>query len=253
MSDPDDTKPLLTDTRQLCAGYINAVMFLALDASRDPTYGTNNLLVLAIEDHLEASVGLPEIAARGLVNTCRRELRFLLEASIKLCYAEHVLPNGSIDDKLASLHRELDSPNIGVRKQVALSLLPESERESFGDHVGRLYGETSRYVHLTIRQVQERDELARRGRDPLHPSAKVLGELLDLLHRVLAACFVYVAHAVPAFAVGDLLVKEDGLSHPWSLSRSRWIALLDEHFDYKHERQKNIDDIRRNRWAQVAA
>lgn len=44
---PLETAILLTDAREVCAAYMNAVMFLALDASRDPAYGTNNLLVLA--------------------------------------------------------------------------------------------------------------------------------------------------------------------------------------------------------------
>lgn len=252
-SPSQEVAALLADTRTLCTEYLSAVMFLALDASRDPTYGTNNLLVLAIEDHLEASVGLPDFASQGLVNTCRRELRFLLEASIKLCYAEHALPGGSIDDKLASLRRELDSPNIGLRKQLQLLLLPEHERAPFANYVGRLYGETSNYVHLTFAQVQERDELARRGAKPLTPAKQLIEPLLELLSRVLAASFVYVAHAVPAFAVGDFLVRENGRSHAWALRRNRWVALVDEYFDYRDERQANISEIRSLRWSQVAA
>jgi hypothetical protein len=33
---------------------------------------------------------------------------------------------------------------------------------------------------------------------------------------------------------------------------NRWIALLDEYFDYKQERQANIDDIQRLHWNHVA-
>jgi hypothetical protein len=250
-SPPKGTTALLSDTRQLCGEYMNAVMSLALDAARDPAYGTNNLLVLAIEDHLEASVSLPEMASRGLVNTCRRELRFPLEASIKLCYVEHALPSGSIDDKLASLRSALDSPNIGLRNHFELPLLPQDERVRFSAEVGRLYGQTSNYVHLTFAQVEERDRLIRQGAQPLTPSEHTIEPLLGLMSRVLAASFVYIAHAVPAFAVGDLLVRENGYSHSWALSGHRWIALLDEYFDYKQERRANIDDIRRLRWNRV--
>jgi hypothetical protein len=250
---PPDATALLHEVRSQCSAYMNAVMFLALDASRDRSYGTKNLLVLAIEDHLEASIALPELAERGLVNTCRRELRFLLEASMKLCYAERSLPSATIDDKLATLRRQLDSPHIGLRRQLTLDLLPETEREPFAEFVGRLYGEASTYVHLTHAQVLERDRLAKLGGQTLRPTSQSLAPLLALLSGVLAASFVYVAHSVPAFAVGDHFVEDDGSSHSWPLAASRWVALLDEHFDYKHERQASLTDIRKRRWSAVAA
>jgi hypothetical protein len=242
---------VLDRMRRICSEYINAVVFLALDASRDPTYGENNLLVFAIEDHLEAAVGLPEFASYGLVNTCRRELRFLLEASIKLCYAQQSAPAAAIETKLATFRRELDSASIGIRKQVALLLLPPNERDVFAIDVGHLYGEASNYVHLTFAQVQERISVAEQGATPVTPSAPMLESLTDFLLRVLAASFVYVAHSVPDFSVGDLLVSNDGTSRNWELARERWIALIDEHFDYKAERQAHLPSIRSLRWQRV--
>jgi hypothetical protein len=45
------------------------------------------------------------------------------------------------------------------------------------------------------------------------PSEHTIEPLPGLMSRVLAASFVYIAHAVPAFAVGDLLVRENWRSH----------------------------------------
>lgn len=52
------------------------------------------------------------------------------------------------------------------RDAVNLQLLPEALRPVFVEEVGRLYGLTSTYVHLTSAQIEERIALASLGRRP---------------------------------------------------------------------------------------
>lgn len=83
------------------------------------------------------------------------------------------------------------------------------------------------------------------------PGGESLEDVIALNHQILnnlTAAFVFVAHAVPSFAVGDLLVSTDGASHQWTLATSKFIAFLDEHFDYKHERESVLEKVRAERW-----
>lgn len=222
-----------------------------MDSSRDSTFSQNHLLTCIADDFLETALAIPLMAREGIHNACRRELRFLLEMSIKLCFIQQASEASTTEDKVALFGRELDSPNINLRKRVTLSLLPEAQRELFSEHVGRLYGESSNYVHLTTTQLQRRLELVDSGRKPGEESLEEVIALNQQILHNLAAAFVFVAHSVPSFAAGDLFVSADGSSHRWMLAADKFIAFLDEHFDYKHERQEVLDTVRAERWLQA--
>lgn len=249
---PEHLASELALTQTICTDFMRGVITLALGNSRDPTFSKNHLLTCIAEDFLETSLALPHLANESIHNVCRRELRFLLEMSIKMCFVQQAAESSTIEEKLASLQRDFNSPTISLRKRINLALLPEGHREAFNEHVGRLYGEASNYVHLTTTQLQRRLELIGNGRKPGVESLEEVAALNQQIHSTLAASFVFVAHAVPPFAVGDFFVAADGSSFKWALATSQFIAFLDEYFDYKHERQETLEKIRRERWVRVA-
>jgi len=55
-------------------------------------------------------------------------------------------------------------------------------------------------------------------------------------------------HSGPPYVGGDLLAELDDSSIQWFFAGSRFTALMDERFDYKHERQANPSRIRKDRW-----
>jgi hypothetical protein len=187
----------------------------------------------------------------GIHNVCRRELRFILEMSIKTCFVQQKQYNVDIATKLNSFKSILDSANISFRKQLDLSLIPEAERVSFDQEVGRLYGETSRYIHMTQSQILERIELVDQNRTSGKEGPDEIESLNRLIGRGLACSLVLLLHSVPDYVAGDLLVEPDGKSLKWFFAQSRFIALIDEQFDYKAERQANLKEVRKARWSQV--
>ena len=181
------------------------------------------------------------------------ELRFLLEASIKLCFVQQASAQSMIEDKLVAFQRDLDSPSISLKNLVSLDLLPEVDRAELSRQVGLLYGETSKFVHMTVHQLESRMRIAEQGQAPASLSKESLISLNESIEKTLAASFVYLSHSVPQYAAGDFLVERDGSSNRWCLGSNRFIALLDEHFDYKHERAPTLQAIRTTRWARVDA
>lgn len=71
--------------------------------------------------------------------------------------------------------------------------------------------------------------------------------LNSLIERTFSCVLVYLFHAVPNYVVGDLLFNRDGSSFAWHFDQSGYIALVDATFDYKHERQANLDEVRARR------
>jgi hypothetical protein len=125
--------------------------------------------------------------------------------------------------------------------------------KGFLEETGRLYGEMSHYVHLTTEQITRRIALVESGRTPGNEGPEQVAELNRFVLRTLAAGYVYLSHSAPMYVTGDFLVMKNGRVRPWSLGASRYIALLDENFDYKHERQSRRDEIRIERWNRVTS
>jgi hypothetical protein len=122
-------------------------------------------------------------------------------------------------------------------------MLPEQLRITFTEEVGRLYGLTSGYVHLTPTQILERIEAVKAGRTAGKETSADVEYLNALVSRTLAASLVLILHSVPDYVAGDLLVQDDGSPPNWYFMASRFISGMDAHFDYKHERQERLAEI----------
>lgn len=234
-------------TEEICRAYLFGLQFIIGDTARDQYYFDNHLLSYTSQDFLQSAISLPVLVREGIHNVCRRELRFLLEMSVKLCRIQQEQPRSTVTAKLESLKGILDTTNISIQNQITFGLLPGSIRADFTQSVGRLYGEASQYVHLTRAQVLERIALVQAGRTSGMESAEDIEALNLMIARGLALSLVFLLHASPQYVAGDLLVQSDGSSLNWFFAGSKYIAAIDEGFDYKAERQENLAEIRRKR------
>lgn len=248
----DDIRTQLELTDLICRSFLFGLRFAVDDTSRDPSYIENHLLSYTFQDYLQSTIAIPVLTQAGILNACKRELRFLLEMSIKLCSVQQQQYESDVATKLSTLQATFESTNISMQKGLNLALIPEANRPDFYQEVGRVYGETSSYIHLTLKQILERVDLVNQGRTSGFENGEDLSSLNSLVGRGLACSLVFLLHAVPEYVAGDLLVSEDGSSNDWYFSKSRFIALIDEHFDYKHERQTKLEEIKTQRWAVVS-
>jgi hypothetical protein len=188
----------------------------------------------------------------GMLSVAKRELRFVLESSIKLCFVQQKDYRSSVAEKLITFEKELYSQRISIKDNIALNMIPENLRGEFTVEVGRIYGATSKYVHLTPLQIQERIRSMADGRTVGHESADDILQLNDLAARTLAASLVLIFHSVPDWVAGDWLVEQDGKTVDWYFTASRFIAGMDSFFDYKFERQDRLQTIIAARDANVS-
>lgn len=209
------------------------------------------MLAYLAQDFLQSAISIVALGAEVLINVAKRELRFIVESSIKLCFVQQGDYVSAVADKLKTFDKELSSQRISIKQNLDLHLLPETLREPFGEEVGRIYGLTSSYVHLTPQQLQERIAAVDAGRTAGKESPEDIVAMNALVARGLAASLVLLFHSVPPYVAGDWLVEDDGASVDWYFAGSRFVAGLDSHFDYKHERQSRLAEIRAARDAAV--
>lgn len=101
-----ETKPFKDSTRRiktLLSHYgvsVNAIAFMAM---RSPTYRSSRLSVRILDVLLESAIATGSLIGNGLLNSARREMRFLLEASVKAWWCDTVEPGGPIETKVEFL------------------------------------------------------------------------------------------------------------------------------------------------------
>ena len=59
--------------------------FCYMNSIRDGVSGDRNFFLRMIDDIMQSVISIEVIAKEGILNTCRRELRYLIEISIKSC------------------------------------------------------------------------------------------------------------------------------------------------------------------------
>lgn len=241
----------LKHTRDMTNSFVAALQFIMGNSSRDPLFTTNYPLAYLGFDLLQSSLAIPFLANEGLLSVCKRELRFLLEASIKLAFVQTNFST-SIEDKLIKFQKELQSTNIGIKKLVPLKLLQPSSVPRLLELTGRLYGETSGYVHLGPKQINERIASVRKGRSPGMEGIDDQRTLNRLVFQVYCVTLVFLLHSVPEFVVGDFMVEDDGSTVQWLFMKSEFMAEIDSNFDYKHERKSRLEEIQKLRRAMVS-
>lgn len=249
---PEELVEPLRQTALIVRSYLRGLSFIVGDASRDPKYITEHLLSYLAQDLIQSAVAIKSLAMEGMVSVAKRELRFIIESSIKLCFVQQKADRATtVAAKLAQFDSELSSQRISIKNNINLAMLPEPLRADYQDEVGRLYGLTSGYVHLTPGQIEERIAAVDAGRTIGNETADDIYELNRVTERALAASVVLLFHSVPAFVAGDWLVENDGATAAWHFMGSRFIAAMDAHFDYKHERQKQLVQIQAGRAAKI--
>ncbi len=248
---PPDLAEALRQTDGIVRSYLAGLSFLVQDTSRDPSFLGNHLLSYLAQDVLQSTLSVVVLAAEGMLSVARRELRFLLEASIKICFVQRASYGSSVEDKLVEFDKVLSSQRISIKENLDLDMLPDGLRPAFAEEVGRLYGLCSAYVHLTPVQILASIGAAEAGVSAGKERPADVEALNCIAERVMAASLVLLLHSVPGWVAGDWLVDGDGASINWHFMGSRFIAGIDSHFDYKHERQGTLEAIQSARKASV--
>jgi hypothetical protein len=239
----EETKTSLATTGQIVHDYLAALRFIVGNASRVPDFGTTHLLSYLSQDLIESAASIIFLARSGSLSVPKRELRFIIEASIKLCYIQQMEDRLPITDKLKQFDKTLRSANISIKNDLKLWMLPVSVKDAFDEELGQLYGKTSSYVHLTPSQIAQRIAAVDAGRTIGYENAADIDDLNTLIARGFTASLVLLFHSVGEFVAGDFLVDSDGSTIISYFVGSRFIAEMDSYFDYKAERQAQLAKI----------
>ena len=171
---PKELESEFSRTTQLITGFIDWMRFCILDTARDINFHENHLLSFLNQDILETLMGVLIHVKEGIHTPAIRESRYLLELSIKLTYIQQQNYAMAIDEKLSTFNNLIKSPSISPMRDIELHYLGADSAKSFLVDVGRLYGESSNFVHVTPESINYRRNRLSNDR--------ILGRELSLIH-----------------------------------------------------------------------
>ncbi len=202
----------------------------------------DNYLVFRFAPHLvESVIAITASAREGLQSAARRELRFLLEAAVKLSSRDFHPKAKSFEERLAGLN---DRDRRFEDYVASLTYFAEFDKpEEANAAVLSLYSELSRAVHATATQFEEALSRSQRGEDAGMESVATLSKFNKLTMQVYDIVLVRMFHGLGLSLSGDIFTSILDNEPRWRFHKAKHVARLSKCFDYKHERRARPGEI----------
>lgn len=225
--------------------------FCYMNSVRDGVSDERNFFLRMIDDITQSVISIEIIAKEGVLNTCRRELRYLVELSIKSCLIVNNTTKQTFEEQIDEYEKLLNSSNINPINSLSFGYLKPDNEEQFKTEVKRLYGYLCKYSHSSSHQIHERLARAQMGRTIGFEGVQELKELNNEIEKVFSVVLVMIFHSVAQYVVGDFMVEPSGETVNWYFNKSKYISVIDRQFDYKHERQSILSKLKAERLERV--
>ena len=204
-------------------------------------------IALRAKPHLTQSlVASVWLIKEGMLDPARRELRFLLEASVKALWLDkggertdgtQIGPNDGVDQKVSTLD------DLGRRKfaeivaELEFGLLPPEAQATYRSTATDLYSKLSTYSHVSKANVEQDLRNFEHGRPFGFETVRELEAITKQAKRVLDLSLASQFEAFDHGLVGDIIVQVFDDEPKWAFRRTPLVGAIDRHFDYKAERR----------------
>lgn len=225
---------------------MQCLLFCYMNSVRDGVSQERNFFLRMIDDISQSATSITLLAKEGVSNTCLRELRYLIEVATKSCFIVKNSQKSTFKEQIHEYEKLLNSSNINPINTLNFHYLVDVSEE-FKTETKKLYGFLSRYTHASSYQLMERLSRNDDGRTIGYEGIKELRDLNNNIEKVYSVVIVLIFHSVAQYVPGDFLVEDDGRTIEWYFTKSKYVSLIDEKFDYKHERQGILNELKTTR------
>lgn len=232
-----ETQPFQDALRYLqsiASDFIEAQSYIRFQGARFDA--SKHYLLFRFAPHLAESVlTITMIAKEGMQNAARRELRFMLEAAVKLSVRDTHMSAKTFEDRLAGLG---DRTKRFEDYVAALSYFDEFENpQDANAETLSLYAELSGFVHAAIPQFEHAISRSKRDEDTGMETVATFNRFNKLAFRVYDLVLVRLFHSVGLSMAGDIFTTTLDDDPKWRFHKAKFVGRLSKCFDYKHERK----------------
>ncbi len=238
---------------QITFDFIGTLRLCWFATTRAGDWVEKSLFMRSIDDLMQSAVLIRMAVHEGARNSARRELRYMIELAIKALFVDQKMPTSSLEHRLIFFDRQLDPASIAPVKDLTFHTLDTPEADLVVKKLRAAYSRACEYVHPSIRQIEERLELAAKGISPGFETAVELEQSNNEVFESHSLVLILLFEAIGGSFTGDIwetggLSDQDG----WVFHGHPLVAAIDEHFDYKAERQERLQAIKSRRAKRVA-
>lgn len=191
-----------------------------------------------IDDIMQSAVTIEYLAEEGFFNPARRELRYLLESSLKYL---HLDKEFGWKTPLAEKLKQLE--NLGRRFSIEdcrkhpLDGIPENSNSAFWNEVLQIHDLLCAYVHPSVKQIEEDHKRNELGFYVGMDMAAEVETMANLIFRVYDIVLVILFNGLGGSMTGDLFINVFDDSKAWKFHKGKFCRQVSASFDYKHERK----------------
>lgn len=224
--------------------FIKGMKACSMYCSRGAEFRDNSFSLSHIDDYFMSAIMIMTILKEGGINPAKREIRYLIDSSMRYLYVDQQLWRGSIEEKLVFFDKKVDKSNIKYIKDIDLHMIKSPDLKSeFTSEYKSTYYKACEYVHASTKQIEERFALYEQGITIGLDRAEQLQEVAELLSEAYSSLLVFTFHAAGVSTAGDLMVDTLSPHDNWVYNGNKYLAEIDRHFDYKHERKEFLSEI----------
>lgn len=235
---------------RLVMDYGVAINAIDLIATRYPPFFEERITLRIKQQFVESLVATAAAVKEGLYNPASRELRFLVEASVKTLWLDSGCPSvgdatdaplkplpTTVDEKVASLD-DLGRERFGeIVDSLRFRLIDEAGAAAYRQTALSLYGRLSTHVHISSNVIARDLKGFDRDRDLGFETIADVNAIIDLARQVLDLALASHLEAFDEGLVGDVFTALLDDMKRWSFHKTPLVAAVSRHFDYKAERQ----------------
>lgn len=224
--------------RRLVQDFVLGLRASWLAVTRDSN-SDHSLLHRSMDELLESVIALPTLAQDGMVNVARRELRYLLEATVKYVYVDQQFDAAApLEERVRFLGDKAKVPRASIRPvdDVVIRMLDDPER--LRGAVKQSFSSLSGHVHPSRPALEERLARAERGEYSGFEGPGVLEAFDRLASQTLDVVLVMVFEGIGPSFTGDLFINVFDDNRDWKFHRTKFTAEVSRHFDHKAERRR---------------
>jgi len=208
-------------------------------SGRVSEYSENSLTIRSTDDLAQSVLAAWHLVQQGMINPVKRELRYIIESSVKYLYvdqhAEGIEFLAKLKERLAFLETNVNS-SIDVREELKLAALHPADAKQFVDELYDIYRDCCAYVHVSRRQIEERLNMVEKGRFLGFETAEELRKIGRLMFRVYDVALTLYFHGYDLSMTGDIFIEILDDSPKWKFHKGKYVSVVSAYFDYKHER-----------------
>lgn len=215
---------------------INTVRAISDYSTRARSLYDEFLTIKASDDLIQSFIAILLLMDNGIHNIAKREIRYLLEMTLKYLIVDQEQQGKTLREKTQYLNDEVPNSSIDVTERVYLPFEAGVNQEFIGD-VKDVFYKACAFVHPSQQQIEEQIRNYERRSYIGFETPKMFESTNKTVFRAYDLIFTMLFVGFGQSMSGDLFIEVFDQNPKWQFHKGKYVRQYSKLFNYKLERQ----------------